>query len=300
VGSLRLSGLEPGVIAGDQFRLLIGARDLRSTAFSMDRSDDVIEFNGRGYGHGVGMCVIGAGRRARRGESVQQILAQYYPGLEITALGNTSTRVKSETVVTAVNQIPNPKSQIPNPESQLPNPRLAPSSTATAPVTLRGTLQTSELQQAVARAHQAVTRLLGVTAAPVTIDVHDTVEGFRQATGKPWWASASVSGNTVDLAPLTLLAQREGVETTLRAAIAQAVMAAQLQGRPEWVRVGGARYFSHATLPSPPDRNARLRCPADAELTLAISATAQREAEARAEACFARAYAASRDWKAVK
>ena len=39
-----------------------------------------LRFTGRGYGHGVGMCVIGAGRRATRGETVRAILAQYYPG----------------------------------------------------------------------------------------------------------------------------------------------------------------------------------------------------------------------------
>jgi hypothetical protein len=35
-------------------------------------------------------------------------------------------------------------------------------------------------------------------------------------------------------------------------------------------------------------------------LNLAISVTAQRDAEARAEACFARAYAQSRDWRTVR
>ena len=32
------------------------------------------------------MCVIGAGRRAARGENVRAILAQYYPGLDVTSL----------------------------------------------------------------------------------------------------------------------------------------------------------------------------------------------------------------------
>ena len=32
------------------------------------------------------MCVIGAGRRARRGESLEAILAQYYPNLQLTDL----------------------------------------------------------------------------------------------------------------------------------------------------------------------------------------------------------------------
>jgi len=42
-----------------------------------------------------------------------------------------------------------------------------------------------------------------------------------------------------------------------------------------------------------------VKCPTDAELTLAISATAHGDAERRAEACFARAMTATREWKTV-
>ena len=45
----------------------------------------MLRFTGRGYGHGVGMCVIGAGARARRGESADEILRAYYPGLEVAS-----------------------------------------------------------------------------------------------------------------------------------------------------------------------------------------------------------------------
>jgi hypothetical protein len=48
------------------------------------------------------------------------------------------------------------------------------------------------------------------------------------------------------------------------------------------------------------DLTAKVKCPADAELTLAISAAAQREAESRAEACFARAYSVTRDWRTIR
>jgi stage II sporulation protein D len=83
---LKLSGMQPDRIAGDQFRAAIGTTVLRSTAFSLKKDDDTIRFTGRGYGHGVGMCVIGAGRRARRGETVADILKAYYPGLKIEQL----------------------------------------------------------------------------------------------------------------------------------------------------------------------------------------------------------------------
>ena len=86
VAVLKLSGMQPERIGSYQFRAAIGTTVLRSTAFSVRKKDDAFQFTGRGYGHGVGMCVIGAGRRARRGESVVSILSAYYPGLKIEAL----------------------------------------------------------------------------------------------------------------------------------------------------------------------------------------------------------------------
>lgn len=289
-GTLRLSGLEPDVIAADQFRLAVGPgfRELRSTAFSVEKKGDTLHFTGQGYGHGVGMCVIGAGRRARRGETTRHILEQYYPGLELTALDGVTLR-RPETLVAAA----------PRPEPAAA-PAAAPRAAASSPVSVRGTAATVELQPIAARAYDAMARALASSVAPVTVDVHESVEDFRQVTGKPWWVSASVSGTAIDLAPPALLAQRDGLETTLRNAMVQAIAASTYAGRPEWVRVGAARYFARPTPPAPPDRKAKLKCPADAELTLAISATAQREAEARAEQCFARAYAETRDWRTVR
>jgi stage II sporulation protein D len=84
VTKLRLVGLRPDVIAGNDFRLAIGAGELRSTAFDVSARGDTLRFTGRGYGHGVGLCVIGAGRRALRGESFQAILAKYFPGLTLS------------------------------------------------------------------------------------------------------------------------------------------------------------------------------------------------------------------------
>jgi stage II sporulation protein D len=86
VAVLKLSGMQPERIGSYQFRAAIGTTVLRSTAFSVKKRDDLLQFTGRGYGHGVGMCVIGAGRRARRGESVVDILKTYYPGLRIETL----------------------------------------------------------------------------------------------------------------------------------------------------------------------------------------------------------------------
>jgi stage II sporulation protein D len=83
---LKVSGMRPDRVGGDQLRSIIGFTKLRSTAFSVKKKDGQLLFTGRGYGHGVGMCVIGAGRRARRGETTFDILKTYYPGLKIEVL----------------------------------------------------------------------------------------------------------------------------------------------------------------------------------------------------------------------
>ncbi len=272
---LSVPGLRPDVIGGDQFRAAVGYVTLRSTAFSVRKRGSTLQFTGRGFGHGVGMCVIGAGRRAVRGEDARAILAQYYPGLELSS-------------VSAL------------PANGLPVEAPVAAAAVRSPVTvraIRAAAATSNIERIAAQAHAELSKTLGTSVAPITVQLHDSVEGFRAATGSPWWVSSVVSGTTIDLAPAALLAQRDGVEDALRVAIAELLVTLPLADRPAWTRVGAARFFArtrHAAAP------ARLRCPSDAELTLASSVTAQRDAEARAEACFARAYAQTRDWRTVR
>jgi hypothetical protein len=80
--------------------------------------------------------------------------------------------------------------------------------------------------------------------------------------------------------------------------MAEMLVTPALEGRPAWVRVGAARYFA-AGVP-PPATAAPVACPADAELTLALSEEAQRDAETRAVQCFARAFARTGDWREVR
>ena len=159
------------------------------------------------------------------------------------------------------------------------------------------------MQRAADRTHAALTKTLGLPAAAIDVHLHETLDSFRAATGSSWWVSAVASGSSVDLAPVAALVQRGGVEPALRVAIAESLIAPALANRPAWVRVGGARYFARAldgtAAPGAGARD-RVRCPADAELTFAISAGAQREAESRAEACFARAFAQTKDWRMVR
>jgi stage II sporulation protein D len=289
---LRVSGLQPAVIAGDQFRAAIGTLKLRSTAFSIDRRGTTLRFTGRGYGHGVGMCVIGAGRRAARGESVRAILAQYYPGLDVTRLGG----VPVDTTVT-----PSAPLRASPPPAPLPPSAVRGDRNGIVVEVPRSSAMTDvEVARLTARAHDDLAKVLGSSVAPLTVRVHGSLESFRLATGRPWWVSSVSEGTAIDLVPAALLAQRDGFDAALRIAVAELLVSDALRGRPLWIRVGAARYFGRNGPRPVQPAGSRERCPSDAELTLAISAAAQRDAEARAEACFAREYARTRDWRAVR
>ena len=71
-------------VRGERLRAVIssqlGPRAFRSARFSVEQQADRILFSGQGFGHGVGLCQTGAIVRARQGESVDAILAHYYPG----------------------------------------------------------------------------------------------------------------------------------------------------------------------------------------------------------------------------
>lgn len=61
---------------------------LNSTLFSLSTATNggevsALTLNGRGYGHGIGMCQWGAIGRARAGQNYRTILETYYPGTTI-------------------------------------------------------------------------------------------------------------------------------------------------------------------------------------------------------------------------
>jgi stage II sporulation protein D len=90
--SLRLVGARgsASVLHELPIRQLFG--NLNSGAFVIDIKRDsagsITEatFHGAGWGHGVGMCQVGAVGRAEAGQSYQQILAHYYNGAQIEHL----------------------------------------------------------------------------------------------------------------------------------------------------------------------------------------------------------------------
>lgn len=70
-------------VAGSELRKYLGYDKLWSTWFNVVKEGGGWRFDGRGWGHGVGMCQDGAVGRAKAGQSFRQILAAYYPGTSV-------------------------------------------------------------------------------------------------------------------------------------------------------------------------------------------------------------------------
>lgn len=71
---------------GSAIRTRILAGELPSPHFRMQYEEDSVLVEGRGHGHGVGLCQWGARGQSRSGHSWQQILAHYYPGMRLVRL----------------------------------------------------------------------------------------------------------------------------------------------------------------------------------------------------------------------
>ena len=72
-------------LTSNDFRIKVGATNLKSALFQIKPDAHGILFKGKGYGHGVGMSQWGACRMAQEGFGYQDILKHYYQGIKITA-----------------------------------------------------------------------------------------------------------------------------------------------------------------------------------------------------------------------
>jgi stage II sporulation protein D len=73
------------ILSGIRFRGLLNRQEekLKSTWFEVHAAKNMFIFSGHGYGHGVGMCQIGAEGQARSGKTFSDILSHYYSGISL-------------------------------------------------------------------------------------------------------------------------------------------------------------------------------------------------------------------------
>ena len=82
---LKITGAKKTLEVGKELeiRRLLSESHLKSSAFDVRYEDDKIILDGKGWGHGVGLCQIGAAVMASKGYAYTQILEHYYPGTTI-------------------------------------------------------------------------------------------------------------------------------------------------------------------------------------------------------------------------
>lgn len=88
ISRLRVVGSERTLTIGKELmiRRALSESHLKSSAFVVEMDGDDFILHGRGWGHGVGLCQIGAAVMSCKGYDYRQILGHYYPGALITRI----------------------------------------------------------------------------------------------------------------------------------------------------------------------------------------------------------------------
>ena len=160
----------------------LGWNQLRSDWYEITLNNGVIHFEGKGYGHGIGLCQAGSFEMASEGRSYREILNFYFPGTQVRItphdMGWKEIRGSGWTLSAA-------------------DPR-------------QSLLEEGNLAWARARsvfppkiAMQPYVRLMPST------------ELFRQATDEPGWTLASTQGTGIALQPLPILRAHGGESPVL-------------------------------------------------------------------------------------
>jgi stage II sporulation protein D len=98
VTELALEGSRSRLTRGEGLRRAVmaafGPDSIRSPRFAVARDGQRFIFEGRGLGHGAGLCQRGALARLAAGETIADVLLHYYPGTRLTTWSS-RTRVAS-------------------------------------------------------------------------------------------------------------------------------------------------------------------------------------------------------------
>jgi stage II sporulation protein D len=87
---IALHGSQERVVRGEDLREVLGqsfgSRSIKSTWFTVEHTGGAYLFEGRGFGHGVGLCQAGALARIRAGAKLPAVLDVYFPGTKLVTL----------------------------------------------------------------------------------------------------------------------------------------------------------------------------------------------------------------------
>ncbi|MEJ2010125.1 MAG: hypothetical protein P8Z30_18550, partial [Acidobacteriota bacterium] len=209
-------------IVANQFRYAVGRElgwdILKSNLYTIERNGNTLVFNGRGLGHGVGLCQAGADAMAGLGIGYKEILAHYFPG---TSVVKYAAAPKSDSDPVASSE----HFELEYPEAQKP--------------WVSRTLNQLESWR----------RFLKQFASPgtrrVQVETWNTTAEFIRATGEPGWVAGSSDGKSIYLQPLATLAAKGILISTLRHELTHLTLhRLRAPGVPEWFEEGFVLYLT--------------------------------------------------------
>ena len=209
-GSVSVSGLAFRSAVGRH----IGWDRLKSNLYDMSDHGDRIVFHGRGSGHGVGLCQVGAEVMGEEGHSYREILSFYYPGtkLGVAAKGTPWQQLANEDIELLTTQPDRDRSLLP--------------------------LATRML-------HESEENTGLVYRATPKLKVYATVAAFRNSTGEPGWVAASTRGRTIQMQPPEVLRDAGTLDSTIRHELLHMLIESYARpGTPQWFREGLVLYLA--------------------------------------------------------
>jgi stage II sporulation protein D len=226
---LRITGSSAVTVPGLTFRAAIGRHigweRLKSNWYDVSDDGDRLIFQGRGSGHGVGMCQIGAEVMGEEGHTYREILSFYYPG---TRLGVSAQGI--------------PWQQLANEDVAL--------------MTTRPDHDRPLLALATALLHQSEEDTGLLYRASPMLKIYPTVAAFRNSTGEPGWVAASTRGHTIQMQPSDVLREAGTLESTIRHELLHILIDSYaLPGTPLWFREGLVLYLTAPNASSKPGEN---------------------------------------------
>lgn len=186
----------------------LGWDRVRSDAYEVGVRNGALVFDGRGHGHGVGLCQAGATEMATEGKSAREIIAFYFPGTAVRIAPTDDGWQESQTGLLTLR--------------------------ATHPFSAE---RTAALLQAW---NEAQRRFVPRRAVRPGITFAPTTEVFRQLTAQAGWALASTTGSAIVLQPETVLqAHGARISETLLHEMLHVLVEAEATGQaPLWLREG--------------------------------------------------------------
>jgi stage II sporulation protein D len=216
---VHVEGPRPATFEAEAFRLAVGRalgwNRVRSDLYDVRRSGDRFVFEGRGAGHGIGLCQDGAAAMGEMGRSYREILAFYYPTTTISGGAGAPQQALNWTKLTSE-------------RAELETTR---------------TSQDQPILTTVERLMGVIENATGFRfAIRPLIRVYPSVAAFRDNVGEPGWVAASTRGRVIRLQPVETLRDRGVLESTLRHELTHTLIDSRAEAAravlPTWFREG--------------------------------------------------------------